>query len=344
MPAPLRAGTVSCSNATVMLASRARSIVRCALLSLVVSTSLQASPFHDADAARRLAAIDCSQLTADDVSTTLSRVPAPRVIALQGSVPIVTMEPFAEFLEAMGYPAARLEQPGSAARSYSSFVDTRRLAGNLAWHYEQEGVMPMLIGHSQGGMIVIKVLHDLAGSQEAMPIPVWNPMRDTPEPRTSIVDPLTGESRQVTGLKVEYATALVTGSLPRVLLGQWGILPLLRDVPDSVIDFTGFAIPWDPIAGTGANPAPYRATGTARVRNIVLPASYSHITLPRAAHLAAQPSTRAWIDAYRPGAPGPIPADADTSNLLHAADIWYSVRQHWCEGAKRLLARQAPLR
>ncbi len=123
-------------------------------------------------------------MTAADVSTTLSRVPAPRVIALQGSVPIVTMEPFVAFLEAMGYPAAQLEQPGSPARSYSSFVDTRRLAGHLAWHYEQEGLMPMLIGHSQGGMIVVKVLHDLAASQDAAPIPVWNPLRDAPEPRT----------------------------------------------------------------------------------------------------------------------------------------------------------------
>lgn len=327
-----------------MPAPQARSIARRALLALLVSTSLQALPTLEPDVARRLAAVDCSNVTAIDVSSTLSRVPAPRIIALQGSVPIVTMEPFVAFLEAMGYPGAQLEQPGSPARSYSSFVDSRRLAGHLAWYYEQEGLMPMLIGHSQGGMIVIKVLHDLAGTQDAAPIPVWNPLRDAPEPRTTIVDPLTGESRPVTGLKVEYATALAAGSLPRLLLGQWGILPLLRDVPDSVVDFTGFAIPWDPIAGTGANPAPYRATGTARVRNVVLPASYSHIALPRAVHLAAQPPTRAWIEAYRPGTPAPVPPDADTSNLLHAADIWYNVKQHWCEGAKRLDARRASVR
>ena len=34
-------------------------------------------------------------------------MPAPRIIALQGSVALVTMEPFAEFLVAMGYPAER---------------------------------------------------------------------------------------------------------------------------------------------------------------------------------------------------------------------------------------------
>ena len=46
----------------------------------------------------------------------------------------------------------------------------------------------------------------------------------------------------------------------------------------------------------------YHATGTARVRNVILPASYSHIELPRAAHLARQPGVRAWIDAQTPGA------------------------------------------
>lgn len=313
------------------------------LAAMVIATTLHASPAVEPDVARRLADVDCLQVSATDVRSTLAHAPAPRIIALQGSVPIVTMEPFVAFLEAMGYPAAQLAQPGSPVRSYSSFIDSRRLAGMLAWHYEHEGLMPLLIGHSQGGMIVIKVLHDLAATQEAAPIPVWNPLRDEAEPRTTIVDPHSRQSRPVTGLKVDYASALVTGSLPRLLLGQWGILPLLREVPDSVVDFTGFAIPWDPIAGTGAEPAPFRATGTARVRNVVLPASYSHIALPRVSHLAGQPATRAWIEAYRPGTPAALPAAADTSNLLHAADIWYSVKRHWCEGAKRLAARTPPV-
>jgi hypothetical protein len=200
--------------------------------------------------------------------------------------------------------------------------------------------MPMLIGHSQGGMVVIKVLHDLAGTRDGAPIPVWNPESATPETRTTIVDPFTRRERPVVGLTVDFAAAMVTGSLPRLLLGQWGILPLLRDVPDSVRDFTGFAIPWDPIAGTGASPAPFRATGGARVRNVVLPSSYSHIRLPDVAHLSAQPETRAWIEAWRPDRPpAPIPEHVDTSNLLHAADLWYSVKRHWCESAQRFAAK-----
>ena len=290
---------------------------------------------------RRLAVLDCSRVTASDVAATLSALPAPRIIALQGSVAVVTMEPFTAFLEAMGYPAAQLAQPGSTTRSYSSFVDSRRLAGHVAWHFEREGLMPMLIGHSQGGMVVIKLLHDLAQTRDASPIPVWDPLRDVPEARTWIVDPLTREERAVTSLRVDYAAALVTGSLPRLLLGQWGMLPLLRDVPDSVVDFTGFAIPWDPIAGTGPVPAPFVAVGKARVRNVVLPASYSHIGLPLVTHLAKEPATRQWLDRYAPGTSEALPAGVDTSNLLHAAELWYSIKQHWCEGAKRVVLRQA---
>ncbi len=63
------------------------------------------------------------------------------------------MAPFAEFLIAMGYPAERLRNPRDGRLSYSSFGDSRRLAGSIAWHYEREGLMPMIIGHSQGGML-----------------------------------------------------------------------------------------------------------------------------------------------------------------------------------------------
>jgi hypothetical protein len=185
-------------------------------------------------------------------------------------------------------------------------------------------------------MVVIKVLHDLAGT-EAQSIPVWNPARSEPESRTAIVDPRDGATRPVVGLKLDFAAALATGSLPRILLGQWGVLPLLRDVPDSVAEFTGFAIPWDPIAGTGPEPAGFRATGTARVRNVVLPAEYSHIGLPATSHLALQPETRRWVDAWRPGAAPAMPEGVDVTNLLHAADLWYSVKRHWCEGAQALV-------
>ena len=279
---------------------------------------------------------------------TLVLAPAPRIINLHGSVPIVTMQPFAEFLIAMGYPAERLRNPRDGSLTYSSFADSRELAGKLAWHYEREGMVPMLIGHSQGGMLAIKVLQDLAGASGDR-IAVWNPLADEPESRFTIVDPLSGGERPVVGLRVPYASALATGSLMRVLLGQWGMLPRLRSVPDTVDEFTGFFIDWDPIAGTFAGAAesnPYRAIGTAAVRNVTLPADYGHISLPIAAHLAANPATRAWISDYSPRGPrDALPAgdDLDTRNIVHAADIWYSVKKHWCLEAQRLIRAKRAL-
>jgi hypothetical protein len=126
-----------------------------------------------------------------------------------------------------------------------------------------------------------------------------------------------------------------------LLLGQWGVLPILRDVPDSVRRFTGFAIPWDPIAGTGPEPQGFHATGRAEVRNVRLPASYSHIALPRVEHLARQPATRLWIDAYRPDAAEPLPRAEDVSNIVHAAELWHGIKRAWCESAKRSASARA---
>lgn len=296
----------------------------------------------------RVLALDPEHISDREVLETLVLAPAPRIINLHGSVPFVTMQPFAEFLIAMGYPAERLRNPRDGSLTYSSFADSRELAGKLAWHYEREGMVPMLIGHSQGGMLAIKVLQDLAGASGDR-IAVWNPLADEPESRFAVVDPLSGGERAVVGLRVPYASALATGSLMRLLLGQWGMLPRLRSVPDTVDEFTGFFIDWDPIAGTFAGAAesdPYRATGTAAVRNVTLPADYGHISLPITAHLAANPATRAWISDYSPRGPrAALPAgdDLDTRNIVHAADIWYSVKKHWCLEAQRLFQAKRAL-
>jgi hypothetical protein len=285
----------------------------------------------------RVLALAPENISAREVREVLASVDAPRIINLQGSVPIVTMAPFAEFLIAMGYPEQRIRNPDDGSFSYSSFVDARELAGALAWYYEHEGMMPMLIGHSQGGMVVIKTLHELAGDFGSE-LQVWNPRDRVAEARTTIVDPLDGESRPVVGLKVPYAAALATGKLPRILLGQWDMLARLREIPDTVEEFTGFSSEWDPIAGDFGTTEPYRATGSARVRNVILPSGASHLTLPRVAELARDPATRSWIDRYVPGMPfEPPAAQTDTANLLHAADIWYSVKKHWCLEAQRLI-------
>jgi hypothetical protein len=289
----------------------------------------------------RIVALDCERLSADDVRDALSFASAPRILNFQGSLAPVTMEPLAQFLMGMGYPAERLTNPDGAL-SLSSFVDSARQAGTLAWYYESEGAMPMLIGHSQGGMLVIRVLHEFAGAFHDA-IEVWNPRTGESEKRTSIVDPRDGSVHPVVGLEVPYAAALATGKLPRVLLGQWDMLGKLRSIPDTVVEFTGFTIEWDFIAGTFPGSEPYRATGSAIVRNVILPATTSHLALPQMQALAGNAAMRAWIDANYPRNESPAPpADpgVDTTNALPAAELWYGVKKHWCRQAQRQLRSQ----
>jgi hypothetical protein len=293
----------------------------------------------DAATEEGILALAPDRISDREVKDVLSRGPAPRIINLHGSPPVVTMKPFAEFLVAMGYPEERVRNPRDGAYSYSSYTDSRELAGSLAWYYEREGMMPILIGHSRGGMLVIKVLHELAG-EFGETIPVWNPVADEVESRSTIVDPLSGAERPVVGLKVGYATAIATGKLPRVLSGQWTMLPLLRRIPDSVEEFTGFLIEWDLIAGTLPGAEPYRSSGSAAVRTVTLPGAYTHIGIPVTIHLATNKATRAWINQYTPQPELPaLPdgADVDTTNIVHAAEIWYSVKKHWCLEAQRLI-------
>jgi hypothetical protein len=288
------------------------------------------------DAEAALLAIDPERVTGRDVRDVLARVPAPRIVLLQGSVPLVTMAPFGAFLAAMGYPDAQLRDLRSGDYSQSSYASSRELAGELAWHYERDGVRPMVIGHSQGGMLAVRVLHELAGAFSDA-IEVVDGTSGQPTGRRTFRDPVTGDLRPVVGgFALPYATALATGKLFRVLLGQWSMISRLSKIPDTVEEFTGFSLPNDPIS---AGAEPYEATGTAKVRNVALPADYSHIGLPRVAHLAADPPARAWIDAYVPDSTAPPGGPGfDTTNLLHAADIWHSVKRHWCREAQRLAA------
>lgn len=307
------------------------------LLALILATEVMAAPRPlDAALAARVRDLDCANVTAAGVRDVLSRAPAPRIVLLQGSVPLVTMEPFARFLIAMGYPEARLVNPRDGQLSYSSFADSAALAGELAFDYEQTGLAPMLIGHSQGGMLAIRTLYELAGAFHDA-LNVVDPATGDALSRTSIVDPHTGRSRPVVGLHVSYAAALATGWLPRLLLGQWTMLSRLRKIPDSVDEFSGFILPHDAIAGNLLGDVPYAPLGKARVRTVVLPESYHHLTLPQVDHLAADPRIHAWIDAWSPGAAAASPA-GDTSNLVHASDIWYSVKRHWCLQAQGLLS------
>ena len=84
----------------------------------------------------------------------------------------------------MGYPEARIRDPGDNAWSYSPYEDSKKLAGIVAWDYERSGLRPMMIGHSQGGMQAVKVLHELNGEFDES-LRVFDPKLDRFEERTT---------------------------------------------------------------------------------------------------------------------------------------------------------------
>lgn len=276
--------------------------------------------------------LDPGHISEQNVREVLSRFPAPRVINLNGSIPIVSMDSFSRFLIAMGYPEKSLLDPQTGRYSMSSYTSSEKLAGFVAWYYEKEGMMPVLIGHSQGGMLVVKVLHELDGSFRE-DLQVWNPLTGESEERSYITDPLADRQRQVRGLKLGYASAVATGKLMRFLLGQWDMLDRLHRIPDTVEEFTGHHIRYDPIGGslTGKK---YFPLGSARVRNVMLPGSYSHITVPLTEDLAAIPAAREWINAYVPQADALHPPEGlsrtERKNILFAAEQWFYIKKHWC--------------
>ena len=62
---------------------------------------------------------------------TLAAGPTPRIILLHGGIyPVhLAMESFGEFLVGMGYPEAKIRDPGTGEWSYSPYDASERLAG-----------------------------------------------------------------------------------------------------------------------------------------------------------------------------------------------------------------------
>jgi hypothetical protein len=293
----------------------------------------------------RILAIDPHHVTDDDVRHVLALGPTPRIVALHGGIyPVhLVMESFADFLTGMGYPEREIRDPGTHDLTHSPYEDARVLAGEVVWYYEHEGVRPMLVGHSQGGMQAVKVLYDIAGLL-GEPVTVIDPLSRTDLGRTSFLDPLTGATRPITSLRLPYASAVGAGGLASLLPNQWVMAERTFEIPDSVEDFTGFQIGVDLIALDNARTrGRYEAIGRANVRNVTLPAAYSHYYVANVEPLAKDAKTRAWINAWTPALVGhDPPAGIDPENIQWAADVWYSIKEHWTTEAQRFVrARRA---
>jgi hypothetical protein len=298
----------------------------------------------DVEQENRILALDPERISEADVRTTLAAAPAPRIILVHGGVVGVylMMESFAKFLVGMGYPEAKIRDPHDGAYSQNPYGSSERLAGEIAWYYEHDAMRPMLIGHSQGGMQAIKVLHELAGSFSDR-IPVWNPVSDTREDRYSIVDPFTHQEEPVVGLSLTYASVVGAGGVEFFAPSVWNMVGRLRTIPDSVDEFTGFAIAADSVAWTGPGGATgadqYRPMGHAVVHNVNLPATYNHVFVPNTRHLADDPRMREWINRYQTARTADLSSlpDGANDNVLWAADVWHGIKKHWCLEAQRLI-------
>jgi hypothetical protein len=305
------------------------------------------------DLAEKILALDPTNVTAQDVRDVLARAPAPRVINIHGGLAkvIPRMVSFSEFLIGMGYPSVSLTNPSDGTYSFSCYESSKKVAGVIAWHYEKEGLRPMMVGHSQGGIQVVKVLYQFAGKPSSR-LPVWNPLTWEKEDRWAIIDPLTGRERPVVGLQLPYVTAVGAGGLTRLLPNQWSMTLRLRRIPDTAEEFTGFLKTFDLLGGDFLGYGAinhFEAKGTAVVRNVWLPTQYRHGSIPNTKHLLNDPAMVDWINRYRP-ADGPVTRPVldvafagDTSHILWAAEVWFRIKKHWVRELQRLArAQRAP--
>lgn len=294
----------------------------------------------------RILAIDPEHITENDVKQILAKGPAPRIVNIHGGIyPVhLVMQSFSEFLIGMGYPESSIRNPGDSKYSFSCYDNSQRIAGVIAWYYEKDGMRPMIVGHSQGGVQAVKVLHVLAGNFDPT-VAVWNPLTDKAEARVKIRDPLTGYPTPVAGLQVSYATAVGAGGLTRFLPNQWKMMMKLRQIPDSVIDFTGFYMGLDLLGGDlmgFGSGNQYVPSGTAHVRNIRLQTGSNHFNTPSTKHLLDRPKVMEWIYNYTPSEQ-PTPDGkfgSDSSHIQWAADVWYSIRKHWVLELQRIIRAQ----
>lgn len=308
---------------------------------------LPGKPALSPELAEQILALNPDAVSAGDIEMVLARAPAPRIILIHGGVGTVIdeMQSFAEFLMGMGYPGSSLTNPGDGTYTFSCYESSEKIAGALAWYYEQEGLRPMLVGHSQGGMQVVKVLHRLAG-RSAAKLRIYNPLTWEWEARREFSDPLTGRPRSLAGWQLPFASSVGAGGLTRALPNQWEMNFKLRIIPDSAEEFTGFCKKRDLLGGDflgygAANH--YHASGTASVRNVWLPTEYRHGKIPDTKHLLRSEAMRDWIHRYQPPLGDVVhlkletELPGDSRHILWAAEMWHSLKKHWVLELQRYL-------
>jgi hypothetical protein len=300
----------------------------------------------------KILALNPEHVTDQDVRVVLWGCPAPRIINIHGGIYPVhrRMISFSEFLIGMGYPGTSITNPGDGTYTFSCYESSAKIAGVIAWYYEREELRPIIVGHSQGGMQTVKVLRKLAGLS-GHKLHVWNPLTWQEQKACEITDPLTGQRRPVAALDLPYATVTGAGGATRILPNQWDMCFTLRNIPDSVEEFTGFCKEKDLLGGDylgygSANH--FESMGKAVVRNVWLPADYKHGAVPDTQHLLKSQQIMDWINHYHP-ADKPVDTpkldttfDSDSAHILWAAEVWYGIKKHWVLELQRVIRAKFP--
>jgi hypothetical protein len=297
----------------------------------------------------RILALDPDHISTKEVKEVLSRAGAPRIINIYGGIAPVyaQMVSFSKFLIGMGYPENRIRNPRDGTYAYSPYKSAEEIAGIVAWYYEKEGMQPMMVGHSQGGMQAIKVLYELSGAFNGH-LHQWDPITES-QGEDSVIDPLTGLRRPVIGLKLSFVTGVGSGGPTRLMPNQWVMAGKLRSIPDTVEEFTGFYMHGDILGGDGLGFGPgndYVSTGSAKVRTVLLPFGYEHISVPFTSDLARHAETRDWINDYIQTDEPVLEHEfsVPSTNILWAADVWTSIKRHWCIELQRLIRAKRAMR
>ena len=300
----------------------------------------------DPAVAQRILALDPDRVTDADVRTALAAGPTPRIIGVHGGIyPVhLVMESFARFLVGMGYPEAKIRHPGDGRLSHSPYESSARIAGTLAWYYEHEATMPMIIGHSQGGIQAVKVLYE----------PRRRVRRSHPglEPgdrfaggpghdHRSVHRAAPPGPRPARGLRVGRGCRRRRTASPQPMVDG---RPAARDAGHGRGVHRLLARPRHDRLGFLGSASDFRANGKASVRNVRLPADYSHVTVAVTSDLARSPAMREWLNDYRPGQVNGVPvAEGPTDNALWAADVWFNIKRHWAIEAQKVIRAQRAL-
>ncbi len=300
----------------------------------------------------RLLALDPEHISDRDVRETLAQGPTPRIMLLHGGIYPVhladgVVRPIPD--AAWAIPEAQHSRSRRRRLVVQPVRGHRAARGIVAWQYEHDGLRPMLIGHSQGGMQAVKILQELDGRMRRRPARVEpaRPLRSRSARR--IVDPLTGtraaRRRRVGRVCLGGRRGRLRRSCCRT---NGGSLDKLRKIPDTVDEFTGYFIERR-LDRAGASPATRwtgatNNSGKAHVRNVDAAGDVQpRRRAARGRSLADEPAVRDWINAYVPGDArdtSSLPGDA-AGHVLWAADVWYSIKKHWCLEAQHWVRAQS---